>query len=137
MLRYFIRTDNGEEVERLRAYYATKPEVKVDAPVFAELGGYLVDHRRLDYVQDVLFRADKDQPGLYEVHYNLARYYRIVKNAADEKKALDATVTAARSDEEHGPDHAPAAHHRDRHAHAPGRVLLHDAASTFPRRRSC
>jgi tetratricopeptide (TPR) repeat protein len=30
---------------------------------------------------------------LYEVHYNLARYYRIVKSADDEKKALDATVT--------------------------------------------
>jgi len=92
MLRYFIRTDNGEEVERLRAFYATRPEVKIDAPVFAELGGYLVDHRRLDYAQDVLFRADKTQPGLYEAHYNLARYYRIVKSPDDEKKALDATV---------------------------------------------
>jgi hypothetical protein len=92
MLRYFIRTDKGTEVERLRAFYATKPELKIDAAVFAELGGYLVDHRRLDYVQDVLFRAEKTQTGLYEVHYNLARYYRIVKNAADEKKALDATV---------------------------------------------
>ena len=26
------------------------------------------------------------------MHYNLARYYRIVRNVADEKKALDATV---------------------------------------------
>jgi TolA-binding protein len=93
MLRYFIRTDNGGEVERLRAFYATQPEVKIDAPVFAELGGYLVDHRRLDFAQDVLFRADKNQTGLYEVHYNLARYYRIVKSLDDEKKALNATVT--------------------------------------------
>ena len=61
-------------------------------PSFAELGGYLVDHRRLDYVQDVLFRADRARPNLYEVHYNLARYYRIVQSSADEKKALDATV---------------------------------------------
>ena len=94
MLRFFIRTDNGEEVERLRAFYAVRPEVKIDAPVFAELGGYLVDHRRLDYVQDVLFRADKTQPNQYEVHYNLARYYRIVKSLPDEKNALDATVQA-------------------------------------------
>ncbi len=92
MLRFFIRTDNGAEVERLRAFYATRPDVKIDAPVFAELGGYLVEHRRLDYVQEVLFRADKTQPGLYQVHYNLARYYRIVQDSADEKKALDATV---------------------------------------------
>jgi Tfp pilus assembly protein PilF len=92
MLRYFIRSDNGEEVERLRAFYATKPDVKIDAPVFAEMGGYLIDHRRLDWAQETLLRADKTQPGLYEVHYNLARYYRIVKNVADEKKALEVTV---------------------------------------------
>ncbi len=92
MLRYFIRTDKGDEVERLRLYYAQRPEVKVDAGVFAELGGYLVDHHRLDFVQEVLFRADKAKLGLYEVHYNLARYYRLVKDADDEKKALDATM---------------------------------------------
>jgi hypothetical protein len=92
MLRYFIRTNNYDEAERLRAFYATKPEVVIDAAVYAELGGYLVDHRRLDYVLDVLFRADKVHPGLFEVHYNLARYYRIVQNSADEKKALDATA---------------------------------------------
>ena len=89
MLRYFIRTGNGDEVERLRAYYASRPEVKVDPYVYAELGGYLVEHRRLDYVQDVLFRADKVKPGLPEVHYNLARYYRIVQSPSDEKKALE------------------------------------------------
>ena len=92
MLRYFIRTDKGNEVERLRLYYAERPEVKVDAAAFAELGGYLVDHRRLDFVQQVLFRADKVQQGLYEVHYNLARYYRMVKNTGDELLALKATV---------------------------------------------
>lgn len=97
MLRYFIRSDNGDEVERLRAFYASRPDVKIDAGVFAELGGYLVDHRRLDYAQDVLFRADKNQPGLYEVHYNLARYYRIVQSDPDEKKALDATVKMLKS----------------------------------------
>jgi tetratricopeptide (TPR) repeat protein len=91
MLRYFIRTDNGNEVERLRAFYAARPDVKVDASAFAELGGYLIDHRRLDFAQDVLLRADAAQHGLYEVHYNLARYYRIVQDPDDEKKALDAT----------------------------------------------
>jgi tetratricopeptide (TPR) repeat protein len=89
MLRYFIRTENGDEVERLRAYYASRPDVKVDPEVYAELGGYLVEHRRLDYVQDVLFRAEKVRPGLPEVHYNLARYYRAVGSLSDEKKALD------------------------------------------------
>jgi hypothetical protein len=92
MLRYFIRTNQGDEVERLRLYYAQHAEVKVDAGVFAELGGYLVDHRRLDFAQQVLFRADRAKLGLYEVHYNLARYYRLVKDMDDEKKALDATM---------------------------------------------
>jgi tetratricopeptide (TPR) repeat protein len=32
------------------------------------------------------------KPGLAEVHYNLARYYRLVKSAGDEKLALDAVV---------------------------------------------
>jgi hypothetical protein len=91
MLRYFIRTDNGEEVERLRAFYAARPETKVDAAAFAELGGYLIDHRRMDFAQDVLLRADGAQRGLYDVHYNLARYYRLVQDPDDEKKALDAT----------------------------------------------
>jgi tetratricopeptide (TPR) repeat protein len=97
MLRFFIRTDNGEEVERLRIYYASRPEVKVDAEAFAELGGYLVDHRRMEYAQDVLFRADKVKPGLAEVHYNLARYYRIVKAPADEKRALDAALQSMKN----------------------------------------
>jgi tetratricopeptide (TPR) repeat protein len=92
MLRYFIRADNGPEVERLRAYYDTKPEVKIDPVVWAELGGYLVDHRRMDFVQRVLFRADKANPTIPEVHYALARYYRIVGMPEDEKKALDQVV---------------------------------------------
>jgi tetratricopeptide (TPR) repeat protein len=66
--------------------------VKVNASVYAELGGYLVDHRGLDNVQQVLFRADKADPTLYDVHYNLARYYRIVGRPADEKSALDHVV---------------------------------------------
>jgi len=97
MLRFFIRTDNAEEVERLRVYYASRPEVRVDPEAFAELGGYLVDHRRLEYAQDVLFRADKVKPGLAEVHYNLARYYRIVKAPGDEKLALDAVVRSMKN----------------------------------------
>ena len=91
MLRYFVRTDNAEEVERLRAYYATRPEVKVDPDAYAEMGGYLIDHRRLEFAQDVLLRADSVRHGVLAVHYNLARYFRLVQDPDDEKKALDAT----------------------------------------------
>jgi len=44
----------GEEVERLRVYYASRPEGQSRPEAFAELGGYLVDHRRLDFAQEVL-----------------------------------------------------------------------------------
>jgi tetratricopeptide (TPR) repeat protein len=92
MLRYFIRTDNAIEADRLRVYYAQRRSVKVDPEVYAEFGGYLIDSRRLDYAQDVLFRAIEAKPDVAEIHYNLARYYRIVMNPVDERKALDVTV---------------------------------------------
>ena len=92
MLRYFIRTDKEVEVEKLREAYGARKDVKVDPQVWAELGGYLIDKNNLDYVQDVLFRAMKVDPSLPEIHYNLARYYRLVNDAGEEKKALVAAI---------------------------------------------
>jgi hypothetical protein len=96
MLRYFIRTDNPQEIERLRLYFASRPEVRVDPVVYAELGGYLVDHRQLDYAKDVLLKADQADPRLAEIHYNLARYYRLADQPADELTALKATLLRLR-----------------------------------------
>jgi tetratricopeptide (TPR) repeat protein len=42
--------------------------------------------------RSVLFRALKVRPDLPEIHYNLARYYRIVKDAGEERKALSSGV---------------------------------------------
>jgi tetratricopeptide (TPR) repeat protein len=93
MLRYFVRTDTLAEVERLRLYYAARPKVKVDPEAFAELGGYLTDkgasdRRHLDDVPNVLFRALAVRADLPEIHYNLARYYKLVDDPAEERKAL-------------------------------------------------
>jgi hypothetical protein len=94
MLRYFIRTDKVEEVERLKAYYAARPRVTVDPEAYAEMGGYLADkgqagnRRYLDDVPEVLFRALKVRPDLPVIHYNLGRYYRMVGDGAEERKAL-------------------------------------------------
>ncbi len=96
MLRYFIRTDNPPEIERLRVYFASRPEMRVDPVVYAELGGYLVDHRQLDHAKDVLLKADTADPGLAEIHYNLARYYRLVDQPDDELTALKATLLRLR-----------------------------------------
>ena len=92
MLRYFIRTDKETEVERLRMYYAERPNVRVDPEAYAELGGYLVAAKRLDYVPDVLFRAMRVRSDLPEIHYALARYYKILNDPAEERKALEQGV---------------------------------------------
>jgi hypothetical protein len=92
MLRYFIRTNKYDEVERLRLYYAERPGVRVDPEAFAELGGYLTDANRLDYVPDVLFRAMRVRADLPEIHYALARYYKILKDTTEERKALEKGV---------------------------------------------
>ncbi len=98
MLRYFIRVDKVEEVERLKAYYAARPKVRVDPEAYAEMGGYLADkgqagnRRYLNDVPEVLFRALKVRPDLPVIHYNLARYYRMVGDGAEERKALTAGV---------------------------------------------
>jgi hypothetical protein len=91
MLRYFIRTDNPQEIERLRLYFASRPGERVDPEAYAELGGYLIDHRQLDHAQDVLFRAEDVRPNLAEIHYNLARYYRLTQRPDDELLALHTT----------------------------------------------
>jgi hypothetical protein len=94
MLRYFIRTDKVDEVVRLKAYYADRPRVTVDPEAWAEMGGYLADKGQggnrayLDDVPDVLFRALKVRPDLPVIHYNLGRYYRMVGDKAEERKAL-------------------------------------------------
>ena len=92
MLRWFIRTDNPQEIERLRVYFASRPELRVDPAVYAELGGYLVDHRQLDHAKDVLLKADEADSRLAEIHYNLARYYRLALQPDDELTALNATL---------------------------------------------
>ncbi len=98
MLRYFIRTDKVEEVLRLKAYYAGRPRALVDPEAWAEMGGYLADkgqageRKYLDDVPEVLFRALKVKPGLPAIHYNLGRYYRMVGDGAEERKALDKGV---------------------------------------------
>ncbi|MGO9411504.1 MAG: periplasmic flagellar collar protein FlcA [Spirochaetia bacterium] len=96
MLRWFIRTDDAQEIERLRVYFASRPDVRVNPDVYAELGGYLIDHRRLDFAKDVLLKADQADPRLAEIHYNLARYYRLTEQPDDELTALKAALLRLR-----------------------------------------
>ncbi len=92
MLGYFIRTDNYPEAERLRLYFDAHKDTKVDPEAYAELGGYLIDKNELTEVQDVLFAALEAKRDLPQIHYNLARYYRLVKDPVEEKKALEGAL---------------------------------------------
>ncbi|AFG36775.1 periplasmic flagellar collar protein FlcA [Spirochaeta africana] len=99
MLRYFVRTDNLEEVNRLRAHFAlTDPEV--DGEAYAELGGYLIDKHlenprlhSLDGVNTILLDALDAAPRHPPVYYHLARQNRISSDRTAENRALDTAIT--------------------------------------------
>ena len=91
MLRYFVRTDDLAEAERLRAMFFDRRRFSVDteaARSLAELGGYLVDKRQIDWVRDVLMKAADGDPALPDVPYQLARFYRILEDPQKEQSAL-------------------------------------------------
>ena len=103
-LRYFIETDNREEVLRLTQQFQADPELDVDPDIYARLGGYLIDKGALepdsgllDYARPVLNRAiaaadereDPEERVLPAAHYHLARYYRDLDDPVQEKRALD------------------------------------------------
>jgi tetratricopeptide (TPR) repeat protein len=95
MLRYFVRTDNLEEAERLRTLFFDRRGFSVDteaARSLAELGGYLVDKRRLDWVHDILLKAAEGAPDLPEVSYQLARFYRAMEQPRLEEQWLSSAL---------------------------------------------
>lgn len=93
MLKYFIRTDNEPEVERLKDFFQADKKLKVDPGAYAELGGYLIDKSKLDDVRDILFRALAVNERMPELHYQLARFYLKLKDPTEESKALDFAIT--------------------------------------------
>ena len=92
MLRYFIRTDNQDEVLNLKDYYEIRPKVEVDPEAFTELGGYLIDKNRLGDVRQTLLRAKAVDDSLPETHYHLARYFGMIEERQEEEKALRYTL---------------------------------------------
>jgi tetratricopeptide (TPR) repeat protein len=92
MLRYFIRTDNLQEVQALQYRFQSDPKLQVDAEAYAELGGYLLDNNILEEVRDILFRAKDADERLPEVHYQLARFFGRIDDHNEMRKALDNTI---------------------------------------------
>jgi tetratricopeptide (TPR) repeat protein len=103
MMRYFIRLDrmSGQdklaETRDLKEYLDSRRRLRVApellASVYAELGGYWIDKRQLDQVPGILFKAMDARVEVPEIHYQLARYYRAVREQGEEEKALEAAIT--------------------------------------------
>lgn len=93
MMRYFVRTDNFEEVMNLNRYYQERPDIEVDPEAYAEMAGYFLDKDRLDDIRDILFRAREADEELPEIHYQLARYFLRIKEYHEEEKALRNTLS--------------------------------------------
>jgi tetratricopeptide (TPR) repeat protein len=103
MLKYFIRTDNLKEVLPIWQWfnYDTKKR-PLGADTLSELGGYLLDKQLeevkgvpneyvalIDDVREILLRAVQQNPALPEPHYHLARYYKNLGNAHEERVTLE------------------------------------------------
>ncbi|TVQ20343.1 MAG: hypothetical protein EA382_15270 [Spirochaetaceae bacterium] len=88
MLRYFIRTDNMPRVIELRDAFEADPRARINAEIYAELAGYLIDNDRIDGVERILFRAMDVDNRIPELHYELARLYREIGAIGEERFAL-------------------------------------------------
>ena len=93
MMRYFIRTDKEAQAEKLYIVLNEEKTKKIDPEAYAELAGYFIDKGKLEHVQDILFKALDEAREMPLIHYELARYYRKIGEMADEKAALDTTLT--------------------------------------------
>jgi hypothetical protein len=92
-LDVFIRTDNRNEVLRLKDYFEANPKKAVDPVRYAELGGYLLDkNESLGEVRAILFRALQADKTIPDIHYHLARFCNKREEAADERIALNNAI---------------------------------------------
>ncbi|MDR0599347.1 MAG: tetratricopeptide repeat protein [Treponema sp.] len=108
MLKYFIRTDNLNEVLPLHSHFMSDPRKrKIAVPTLAELGGYLLDKRfeestgvpeeyadQIEGIGEVLLRAIENDSTYPESYYHLARYYHNYESPGEERQALRAAIKA-------------------------------------------
>ncbi len=99
MLLYFIRTDNLEEVLRLKNAFQNDAGAEIDPYVYAELGGYLITRNRLEDVLDILQRSLRLAEDIPDTHYHLARYYRRTEDPGNERRGLSNAIAYYRAAE--------------------------------------
>ena len=116
MLKYFIRTDNLEEVLQLQAYFMGSSKRTISSAALAELGGYLLDKRyekvrgvpnlyldSIGGIREILLRAVRQDPMLPETYHHLARYYNYYDNFIDERLTLELAVRVFDAAKEESP----------------------------------
>jgi len=90
MLRYFLKRKDDENIRQLKETFAESKETGADpayfSKVFSELGGYLLDKGEPANALSVLYRAEEVYDEIPDVHYQLARYFRV--NADDKMEEL-------------------------------------------------
>lgn len=105
-MRYYVRTDNLEEVLKLKPYFFAR-EKSLNSADWTELSGYCLDklygplHPQKEYlrskiedVKSMLVRAVDSDPQNPTAYYNISRYYIQVNNNEAAKSSLNNAIEA-------------------------------------------
>lgn len=105
-MRYFVRTDNLEQVLIIKPRFMPK-EKSLSSADWTELSGYCLDklygplpsqkeylRSKIEDVKEMLLRAVKTDKQNANGLYNLSRYYIQTKNRTDAKNTLNSAIEA-------------------------------------------
>lgn len=93
MLNYFMAVNSFNEVLRLKDLYLDqRKDREVDPQIFTKLGGYLIDHENLADVRQVLNRVLMVEGDLPSTYYQLARYFKTLKDYGEERRSLTTAI---------------------------------------------
>lgn len=92
MLRYFLKRKDDKNILRLKDTFQKSKNKSVDpeyySKVYSELGGYLLDNGEPAEALSILLRAEAEYDEIPDVHFQLARYFRINEDDKMEELAL-------------------------------------------------
>jgi len=92
ILRYYARTGNVEQTEKLVRGFEAKKRPRIDPQIYAEAAGTLIDGERIDLARRALGRAYDVNSGLPETSYQYSRLFRWTADENNEERALNMTL---------------------------------------------
>lgn len=88
----WLKTDNEPYIEAFFETYKDEDKIKIDdryrVEVLSEIASWLLDNGRSTEAKDLLLRLEKVDDTVPDLHYQLARFFRITLNEELEKEAL-------------------------------------------------